>query len=77
MRVTYEDAPAAEAWWFEVDGAYSAEVSGSGNPWLACAVPLAVSLGQPLRIEAPVDPDPAMLAGVRELMRLWEYGLGR
>lgn len=69
-RVRYDSAPAFhEDFWFDVPEAYAAELSTTGNPWLACLAPLAVTLQEPLRIDLPVD---RLLArNVRELMSIW------
>ena len=66
--VAYDDRPGTEAYWFEVDEEYAGSLSLSGSPWLACLMPLAVTLGQkaasrlsrrsaPRRQRAPPDGD--------------------
>lgn len=69
-RVRYDSAPdLREDFWFDVPEGYAAELSTTGNPWLACLAPLAVTLREPLRIDLPVD---RLLArNVRELMGIW------
>lgn len=68
--VTYDDRPGeVESYWFDLDAQYGGDLSRSGNPWLACLLPLAVTLGQPLRLCLPVD---RVLAGnVDRLMQIW------
>jgi hypothetical protein len=55
--------------WFEVSDRYAAILTDSGNPWLACLLPLAVTLGEPLRIDRPVDRK--LYNNAQELMRIW------
>jgi len=69
--VTYDDAPnLPEEYWFEVDSSYADQINLSGDPWLACLLPVAVTLGEPLRICKPVDA--LLLENAEELMRLWK-----
>ncbi len=55
--------------WFDVPEAFAAELSASGNPWLAALLPLAVTLGEPLELCRPVDP--ALREGAEALMQVW------
>ena len=59
-----------EVYWFDVPERYSDYLSQSGSPWLACLIPFAVNLGEPLRISGPVDS--VLLENVRELMQIWK-----
>lgn len=69
-RVEYRDrVRAVEQLWFDVPGELSDALSRNGNPWLACLLPLAVTLGEPLEIEPPVDP--LLYEGARALMQVW------
>ncbi len=45
-----------ESYWIEVPAHLADEVSLSGNPWLRILLPLALTLHQPIQIDAPVDP---------------------
>ncbi len=70
-EVAYRDRRiGAEVYWFEVPEKFAEFLSMSGNPWLACLLPLAVTLGEPLRIHRPVDR--VLLENVHELMRIWK-----
>jgi hypothetical protein len=70
-QVAYDDGAApSELYWFEVPERLVDFLTVSGNPWLACLLPLAVTLGEPLRICQPVDG--ALLEGVQELMQIWK-----
>jgi hypothetical protein len=60
----------AEIYWFEFPAALEPELSRSGNPWLACLLPLAVTVGEPLELAVPVDA--VLLANVSELMGIWK-----
>ena len=54
--VIYDDRPSRpERIWFDLPAHLQQELSVSGNPWLVCLLPLAVKLGEPLRITRPVD----------------------
>ncbi len=55
--------------WFEVAEDYAGFLTDSGNPWLTCLIPLAVTIGEPLRIGRPVDRH--LFDNVQELMRIW------
>lgn len=68
-EVSYRDG-GREAYWFEVDQEYEHALSPSGNPWLACLLPLAVTLGEPLEIAAPVDG--LLYESAHELMHVWK-----
>jgi hypothetical protein len=70
-QVTYDDRPAdSERYWFEVPDKWAEFLSESGNPWLACLLPVVVKLGEPLRIDMPVDR--VLFENTRELMRIWK-----
>jgi hypothetical protein len=69
-EVTYDRRFArSERIWFEVSERHAEFLTDSGNPWLACLLPLAVTLGEPLRICRPVDRE--LYNNVQELMRIW------
>ena len=68
--VLYDDgAVRPEEYWFDVPEQYADSLSETGNPWLVCLVPLAVSLGEPLRIGKPVDS--VLLGNIHKLMGIW------
>jgi len=70
-EVRYDDGGIPpEEYWFDVPEAIAHGLSGSGNPWLACLIPLAVTLGEPLRIAKPVDP--TLFDNIRRLMQIWK-----
>lgn len=66
--IRYDDA-STEEYWFDVPNAY--QPSRSGNPWLACLLPLAATIGEDLTIPLPVDRE--LLLGSESLLRLWKY----
>lgn len=57
-----------ETYWFELPAQYDA--TESGNPWVACLLPLAVTLGEDLVMHRPVDPE--LLRGAEGLVRIWK-----
>ena len=57
-----------DVYWFDVPVALPP--SRSGNPWLACLLPLAATLHEDLEIPFPVDPD--LLENATGLLRLWQ-----
>lgn len=67
--VSYDDRPGTEAYWFDVDEKYADALSLSGSPFLACLLPLAVTLGQNLRLRVPVDP--LLFENAPRLMETW------
>ncbi len=70
-KVGYADGVAPpEPYWYEVPEKVAEFLTMSGNPWLVCLLPLAVTLGEPLRIERPVDR--MLLENVHEVMRIWK-----
>ncbi|MBI4522970.1 MAG: hypothetical protein HY695_04055 [Deltaproteobacteria bacterium] len=71
-QVTYDDRQVdPEEYWFDVPEKYADSLSTTGNPWLVCLLPLAMSLGEPLRLSVPIDG--VLLENVSELMQLWKY----
>jgi 7-cyano-7-deazaguanine synthase in queuosine biosynthesis len=70
-----KDGPAEEDYWFEFPGSFLDEVSTTGNPWLACLLPVAVELGEPLALCLPVDG--RMLDGATERMQTWQWWSAR
>ena len=74
--VVYDDRPDREEYWFEVSERHADRLSTSGNPWLACLLPLAASRGEALRVHLPVDP--TLLANARRIIEVWSsWGRGR
>ena len=68
--VTYDDQPGEpQTYWFEFPASYRDQISTSGNPWLVALAPLAVTLGEPLRIQSAVDAE--LFGNVEELMHVW------
>jgi hypothetical protein len=68
--VVYDDRPGqVEQYWIEVPEEYAASLSLSGNPWITSLLPLAVTLRQPLRVHAPVDP--VLFSNIPRLMETW------
>jgi len=60
----------AEEYWYDVPHAQAEELSGTGNPWLACLLPLAATLGESLTLPLPVDS--ALHANASRLLRIWK-----
>lgn len=70
-EVAYDNkACRPEVYWFDVREKYAECLSESGSPWLVCLLPLAVTLGEPLRLCAPVDR--VLFENVQELMQIWK-----
>ncbi len=68
--VVYDGRPGqTEEYWFEVPEKYAGDLSVTGDPWLACLLPLAVTRAEPLRLCLPVDP--VLSANASRLMRIW------
>ena len=68
--VRYDDRPGTtEEYWFEVPAGVADSLSGSGNAWLVALLPMAASLGEPLRIPLPVDR--LLVRNLREVMVIW------
>ena len=59
-----------EEYWYDVPRSLANELSETGNPWLACLLPLAATLGEPLHLPLPVDP--ALHANAARLLRIWK-----
>ncbi len=60
-----------ESYWFEVDQSLKKYLSDSGNPWVLCLAPVAMTLQEPLHIDLPVDAE--LLRHAHELMRVWSF----
>jgi hypothetical protein len=70
-QVVYNDKTLpAETYWFDVPEEYRGELSETGNPWLICLIPLAVTLGEPLRIDLPVDT--VLYKNIQKLQTIWK-----
>lgn len=70
-EVVYDNGPVvSEIYWFDVPEDCAEFISNSGNPWLVCLLPLAVTLGESLRISLPVDR--LLLENAEKLMRIWK-----
>lgn len=67
-EVAYADG-SAEQYWFEADQAYRQELTTQGSPWLACLLPLAMAMKEPLEIGAPVDP--VLFEGAQQVVQIW------
>lgn len=68
-EVSYGDGT-AESYWFEVERDLEPALSRGGDPWLACLLPLAITLGEPLEIPVPVDP--LLYENAVNLMHIWK-----
>jgi hypothetical protein len=69
-EVTYDDGKCApETYWFDIPEKYAEYVSTSGNPWVACLLPLAVTLGEPLRLCRPIDR--LLFENASDLVDIW------
>jgi len=70
-EVAFDDRPGrVEPWWIEVPEEHAPSLSVTGSPWLAALLPLAATLGEPLRIHVPVDA--TLLENARRILRTWE-----
>ncbi len=65
--VRYDDG-FTEEYVFEIPTKYT--ISHSGNPWLACLLPLAVTIGEDLKLPLPVDQ--VFLDATDDLIKLWK-----
>ncbi len=63
------DSREGERYWIEVPNERSQNLSLSGDSWLAWLTPLAVTLGEPLRLAIPCDA--VLVANMRELVHVW------
>jgi hypothetical protein len=69
--VTYDTGtPSREELWYEVGDRCREDLSTSGNPWLVSLLPLAMTLGEPLRLSVPVDQ--RLLDRCHQVMEIWK-----
>ena len=69
-RIRYMDSDAgAETIFLDVPEQLAGSLSQTGHPWLVLLLPLAATLGEPLRIHAPVDP--VLLENCQTLLEIW------
>jgi hypothetical protein len=69
--VHYGDRPGKpESYWYDLPKEYAENISTTGNPWLSCLLPLAMKLGEPLKLCRPVDR--VKMKNALELMRVWK-----
>lgn len=59
-----------ELYWFEVDKKYKDDINTTGNPWLICLLPLAVTIGEPIQICNSIDSK--LLENAKQLMQIWK-----
>lgn len=59
-----------EECWFEFPVALHDEISLTGDPWLVCFLPVAMTLGESLEIQAPVDSK--LFRSMMEVMGIWK-----
>lgn len=70
-EVLYDDKGyQPEVYWFDFPEKYGEYLSNSGNPWLACLLPLAATFGEALKISKPVDR--ALFENAQDLMHIWK-----
>jgi len=60
----------SEEYWYDLPESRAEELSCTGNPWLACLLPLAATLGEPLVVSLPVDA--ALKSNATRLMAIWK-----
>ncbi|HKP28025.1 MAG TPA: hypothetical protein VJU15_01390 [Gemmatimonadales bacterium] len=58
-----------EVVWFGTEAKRAENLNLSGDPWVIALAPLAVTLGEPLKVPLPVDPE--LLEGLRRVGRAW------
>jgi hypothetical protein len=68
-EVAYDDRPGTEEYWFEFPESLAGYVTPTADPWIACLLPLAATLGQPLRLCVPADP--VLAANVPRILETW------
>jgi hypothetical protein len=68
-EVAYDDCPGTEEYWFEFPESLARHLTPTADPWIACLLPLAATLGQPLRLCVP--PDPVLAANVPRILEIW------
>lgn len=66
--VTYGDRT-NEDYWFEFPDECRGDLATHGDPWVALLLPLAMELGEPLEVDAPVDR--YLLEGLEKLQDIW------
>jgi len=70
-KVNYDKSTTQpECYWFEISEDYADALSSTGNPWLTCLLPLAVTFGEPLCINMPVDR--VLFENAQKLMHIWK-----
>ncbi len=69
-EVIYDDTAHSDTYWFDIPKKYKDDISNTGNLWLACLIPLAVTLNEPLKICRPVDIK--LLENMNKLMLIWK-----
>ncbi|MEM8883121.1 MAG: hypothetical protein AAGD14_03540 [Planctomycetota bacterium] len=74
--VSYDTPPVgSETYWFEIPNQHSTDLLTSADPWYSALLPLASQLGEPLEIDAAIDP---LLYDSRvELMEWWRFWFPR
>lgn len=69
-EVRYDGAGlGTEIYWHEVPQELADSLTLAGDPWVACLLPLAVTIGEPLRLTMPVDP--LLYENAHQLVQIW------
>ena len=69
-EIAYDDRPGnPEDLWFDFPESSADSLTGSGNAWLLVLMPLAFTLGEPLRIPLPVDR--LLQRNIHEVQAVW------
>lgn len=70
-EVVYGDgSDSPEVYWFDFPDEYKNDISLNGNPWVALLLPLAMKLGEPLKISLPVDAK--LRVNLDKLQTIWK-----
>jgi hypothetical protein len=67
-EVEYADG-VSERLWYDFDSTLADVIDRSGSPWLAAMLPVAFTLGEDIRLDAPVDA--TLLDNARQLLAIW------
>jgi hypothetical protein len=69
-EVAYDNgARGHEVYWVDLPRRYANDITTTANPWAVGLLPLAATLGEPLRLRLPLDP--ILFSNLKQLLRVW------
>lgn len=69
-EIYYDTFKKSEIYWFDLPVEYAKRIHQSGNPWLICLLPLAMTINEDISIDLPLDP--MLIKNIKKIMKIWK-----